>query len=379
MIPPSRLEPAEIATLSARAEKDFLDLGFVGDILLQKDTLELAGAPAMSRVGEEVWAPLSSCRLIVANLEAPVTSRSTPVEDKPYIHRMSHSALGIFDHRCVLSLANNHVMDFGAEGLADTIAALDAAGLRHAGAGMNLDQARAPCRVDLGGVRVAVICAADPRFNPATETSPGTYPARTTLLVDSIQRERERCDLIVVSLHMGLEHVSAPSAAQIALARACLHAGARVVHFHHAHCLGGAATDGRGIVLFGTGNYVNASSVPIVVPSSRRTAAWRVSTRSPADGAPALTVQPCLLDDTGLPRPLRGSDAEREVQRIRSCSRHILSAPARHWTRVRDMLRPAFLRINFYNYQYLLRRRGPLFALRTLVGGLRTQFFSRAD
>ena len=82
----SRLEPAEILPLTAQDEANTVDLGFVGDILLQEHALEFHGALGATRAREELWAPLRGCPLIVANLEGPVTRRATPAEDKPYIH-----------------------------------------------------------------------------------------------------------------------------------------------------------------------------------------------------------------------------------------------------------------------------------------------------
>lgn len=163
------------------------------------------------------WEPLGGCTLIIANLESPITTIERPAVRIPFLHRMPIEAVGIFDERFVPSLANNHIMDFGPAGLLDTMAALDDAGIAYAGAEPTLKRAGEPRIVQVGDTEIGVICAADPRFSPATSTSPGTCPAQTDLLVDRIRAVAGSAQVTVVSLHMGLEHVSIPSTAQIRL------------------------------------------------------------------------------------------------------------------------------------------------------------------
>jgi poly-gamma-glutamate synthesis protein (capsule biosynthesis protein) len=287
---------------------------------------------------------------------------------------MSPDTLGIFDSRFVLSLANNHIMDFGSAGLLDTMAALDHAGIAYAGAGPTLARACEPRLVQIAGKTIAVICAADARFSPATATSPGTCPARTDLLVEGIRAVGGSAQVIVVSLHMGLEHVSVPSVTQIRLAEACLAAGAQVVHFHHSHCSSGAATNGRGVALFGTGNYIFTKTPKVRIPAARRTAAWRVRIDKASRKVVAVGAAPAVLDNAGLPRQLDGEEARRELAQLQRCSDRMLKGFPRHWSRLRDLLSPGFLRANLYNYRFLLRSRGARYVVKSLVGGIRAQF-----
>lgn len=367
------LVPAKIELLNTAPPADHFDIGLVGDVYIRDDFLAKHGITCLKDLATTIWQPLAGSALIIANLEAPVTGQALPVEQKPYLHKTSTAALDIFDQRFVLSLANNHIMDYGVAGLVDTLAALDAAGIPHAGAGLNIEQAKAPCLVKVNGVQVAVICAADPRFHPATEHSPGTCPAHRDLLVESVRTVGGDSTVVVVSLHMGLEYVSVPSPTQIDLAKACLEAGAHVVHFHHAHCLSGAATDGRGAVLFGTGNYVFTKTTK-KIPSTRRTAAWRTRINTQSRKVIAVAAAPAAIDITGLPQPLEGLAAARELERLKICSRNMLGGLPRHLARLKDLLSPGLIRVNAYNYAYLLRRRGLLYVLRSLGAGVKAQF-----
>lgn len=368
------LAPATIRPLSARPPADHFDIGLVGDVYVRDDFLANFGIAHLSELRTTLWQPLAGASLIIANLEAPITNQELPFEKKTYQHKTSTAALEVFDQRFVLSLANNHIMDYGAAGLVDTLAALDASGMHYAGAGLNIDHAKAPCFVKVKDLDVAVICAADPRFYPATENSPGTCPARPEILVEAIRSVGSDASVIVVSLHMGLEFVSVPSATQIDLAKACIEAGAHIVHFHHAHCLSGAAFAGHGAVLFGTGNYVFTKTPRVKMPSSRRTAAWRARINTHSNKVVAVTANPAIIDSAGLPRPLDGPAAARELNRLQVCSNNMLGGLPRHLTRLKDLLNPGFIRANAYAYAYLLRHRGLRYVLRSLFAGVKAQF-----
>jgi poly-gamma-glutamate synthesis protein (capsule biosynthesis protein) len=370
----SRLGSASIEEkLPLRLQGD-LDIGLVGDVLFRgADGTDLSD-DVIAATRKTAWEPVGEAALIVANLESPITNSAHPAERKPHLHKMPRRALALFDERFVLSLANNHIMDFGAEGLRDTMAALDDAGIAYAGAGPTLERASEPRLVKVADITVAVICAADPRFSPATATSPGTCPARSDLLVGSVRAVAGSAQVTVVSLHMGFEHVSVPSTAQIRLAEACLQAGAQIVHFHHSHCSSGASTDGRGVVLFGTGNYVFTKTPQVTIPSSRRSAAWRVRIDRVTRRVLAVAATPVVLDSAGLPRPLEGAQAMRERARLQECSDRVLSGVSRQWLRLCDVLSPGFMRACRYNYGSLLRSRGPRYVVKSIAGGIRAQF-----
>jgi poly-gamma-glutamate synthesis protein (capsule biosynthesis protein) len=98
--------------------------------------------------------------VVFGNLEGPLTARGAADGDKPYVFRSppfaaSMALVLVIFH--VVSLANNHMLDYGTEGLADTMAALDEAGIAKAGAGRNLNEARKPAIVEADGRRIAFL------------------------------------------------------------------------------------------------------------------------------------------------------------------------------------------------------------------------------
>jgi len=369
------LAPATIEALDATAVEGQIDIGLIGDIYLRDDYLANFGVTNLGLLRNELWQSLANARLIVANLEAPITGQTVPLEAKPHLHKTSDAVLNIFDSRFVLCLANNHIMDYGVAGLVETLSALDAAGIPHAGAGLNLAQASAPARLNVDGTEIAVICAADPRFRPATGDTPGTFPARRDSLVKAIRATAGDGAVVVLSLHMGLEHVSVPSAAQIELAEACVEAGATVVHFHHSHCLAGAVVAGSCTsVLFGTGDYVYTK--PARPESSKCTASWRVRIAVEPLSVIAIGADPAFIDERGLPKPLESAAAVPARAQIQALGEVPLSGWRRQRAQLRDMLRPGFLRMNARNYAAVMRKRGLFYLLRILMAGIRAQLGS---
>lgn len=338
----------------------------------EKEIRRLGGPAASARL----WNPAGPADVIFLNLEAAVCRASVPRADKRYNLRADPAILEAFDPRCVVGLANNHVMDFGETGLAETLEHLDARGIRRVGAGRNLDEARRPALVEVRGLPLAFLAAADPRFGAATERSPGTFPAIPELLADAIAEASREGRTVIVALHAGVEFSSVPFPATVRLADRCLDAGARLVVFHHAHCPSGTRQDSRGLVLFGTGKHVFSSGDfdgggrlkgRFLLPA-RRSAAWLVTLPSPS-----CDLQPFVIGEDGLP----GEPAEDEAQAIRKevarNSRCLARPIALSAARFLTFLRPAFLGLNAEAYLDMLRRHGLRRTWAALREGLRAQ------
>jgi poly-gamma-glutamate synthesis protein (capsule biosynthesis protein) len=217
----------------------------------------------------ELAARAPDLRLI--NLETAVTARGR-LEPKGINYRMhpanlpALAAAGI--DACVL--ANNHVLDWGRQGLEDTLNTLAAAGIGLAGAGRNLDEARAPLVLPLtGGRRLLLMAFASedsgvPPSWAATESAGGVslLPRDTAETVASanhrLAKVRRPGDVAVVSLHWGENWGYAIDAGQQALAHALIDdAGIDLVFGHSSHHPKAVEIHGGGLVLYGCGDLVN--------------------------------------------------------------------------------------------------------------------------
>jgi poly-gamma-glutamate synthesis protein (capsule biosynthesis protein) len=199
----------------------------------------------------------------MVNLETAVTERGTPAP-KEYRFRTPASAFTALAGAGVdvVTMANNHAVDYGAVGLADTLAARRTSPVRVVGIGENSTDAYAPAVFDVRGRRVAVLGASQLRdwtlqqFG-ATRDRPGIAGARPIdRLLAAVRSSRRSADVVVVYLHWGTEKKTCPDAVQRDAAKALIAAGADVVVGAHAHVVQGAGWLGRGYVAYGLGNFV---------------------------------------------------------------------------------------------------------------------------
>jgi poly-gamma-glutamate synthesis protein (capsule biosynthesis protein) len=262
---------AELAT-ATQSPEDLIVL-LAGDLVLDAEDPEywLSGiAPAVQ-----------AADIAIGHLEVPHTRRGTelkgdiPAPAAPPEHL---DALAVAGFKAV-SLAGNHIADWGREGIVDTLQRLDALGIAHTGAGSTLDEARLPARIECRGRQISLLSynCVGPEAAWATRDRPGcnflriatadggpVAPAAALTevpnealwqLTDDVVAARISADLVIVALHKGIVHTPAVIAPyEHALAVAALAAGADVVVGHHAHILRGVeVSDGRP-VFHGLGN-----------------------------------------------------------------------------------------------------------------------------
>jgi hypothetical protein len=158
-----------------------------------------------------------------------------------------------------VTLGNNHILDAGTTGLDETMVHLDDAGIAHAGAGMDLDEAREPMVFDVGGTKVGVLSYMGvPSYDWAwaTETAPGTAPLLQDVMQEDIERLRREVDLVVVMPHWGKEYIATPEPGQVDLAHAAIEAGADLVIGGHAHWPKGIEMYEGKPIFYGVGNFL---------------------------------------------------------------------------------------------------------------------------
>lgn len=206
----------------------------------------------------------------MVNLETAVTERGTGAP-KEFNFRAPAAAFAALRDAGVdvVTLANNHGMDYGEEGLLDTLAAAadPATGLPLVGAGLDVDEAYAPFRLTVRGQRISVFGASRVTdghlVEPWTATGdrPGLAVAEDpTRLIEAVAAERGQTDTLVVYLHWGRERESCPISDQPEVADALIAAGADVIVGSHAHVPLAGGLRGGSYVHYGLGNFVFGSA-----------------------------------------------------------------------------------------------------------------------
>jgi len=254
-----------------------LTLALVGDIMLGRGVDAALKHMQPHAMWGDVLLHLLQADLRIANLECALTRHAQPWTRswKLYHFRADPSAVRFLQAARIdaCSLANNHILDFEARGLHDTIQTLNAAGIRHAGAGLDLEEAAAPALLEVNGpspCRVALLAFTDnqPDF-AAGESLPGTHYLDVSLQAETLARvshaitqaRAQGADWVVFSNHWGANFVERPAAEFRRFAQRVIELGADVYYGHSAHlCQGIEIHQGRPI-LYDTGDFIDDYAV----------------------------------------------------------------------------------------------------------------------
>ncbi len=203
---------------------------------------------------------LTSADLTLANLENPVI-RAAVWHPDATTFTGELSLLPILNDAGIdgVTLGNNHILDAGVSGVRETMAHLDDAGIAYAGAGMDIAEAREPMIFSLGETKVGVLSYQGvPSYDWAwaTDTAAGTAPITEEVMIEDVQKLRDRVDLVVVSPHWGKEYMATPEPWQVDWAHAAVEAGADLVVGGHAHWPKGIEVYEGSPIFYGVGNFL---------------------------------------------------------------------------------------------------------------------------
>ncbi|MDX3071079.1 CapA family protein [Streptomyces sp. NPDC088354] len=315
--------PSTTAPARHREPAGTVTLAFAGDVHFTQRTAGRLGVdPALGPLSPV----LSAADFSMVNLESAITTRGTP-EPKLYHFRTPPQALDALRRSGVdaVTMANNHAVDYGPQGLTDTLAAAHASPIPVVGIGADDTEAYRPYLTEVNGVRLAVLAASQVQdlTNARFRAGPGSPGIASALdrprLVHAVRAARARADVVVVYLHWGTEGQSCPGPEQRSLAAELSAAGATAVVGTHAHVMLGSGMLGPTYVAYGFGNFLWYGSSPY--PHSDETG---VTTLTVTHGrVTAAAFAPALVDGHGVPAPQTGAAAERITTRheqLRQCT-----------------------------------------------------------
>jgi poly-gamma-glutamate synthesis protein (capsule biosynthesis protein) len=342
---------------------DIITIAAVGDLMLRR--------PVTTPLPEQA---LRSADLRVANLEAPITDRGAQA-DKLITLRMPSSAAAWVKELGfeVVSLANNHTLDYGVVGLGDTMSALEGVGVAFSGAGDNVSEALRPDVREVKGVKIATVslAATVPSGSAAGEERPGIAPLRvhvsfvsdgaindeqpgtppwihTEVVAEdlepalaTVRQARRQADVVLVQMHWGVPpEWSSPFQGDLAeyqrpLAYALIQAGASVILGHHPHALHGVERYRGAGILYSLGNFIFHPQTelkrlelqrpappfkPIYSERNRQSliARLRFHQASGSWQLRGIELIPCRLDDQGEARAATQEQAEAILEVVKS-------------------------------------------------------------
>ena len=319
-LPSPSAAPVPVASSPVPSPDADITLAFAGDVHFTDRTAKLLGDPP--HAFGPIIPLLSDADLTMVNFESAVTERGTP-QPKEFHFRAATSAFDAIKAAGidVVTFANNHVLDYGQVGLADTLAAVQAAHVPYVGIGVNADAAWRPWVMTIKGRRIAIIGISQVDELASTWVATATRPGEAhsidlTHTLAAVRAARQQADTVIVFMHWGSEGNPCPNGAQKALARKLAAAGADIIIGAHAHTLQGNGWLGKTFIAYGMGNFL-----------------WWLPSYSTETGVLKLTLHPgtpltarfypAVVSDTGQPVPATGTDATRIGTRyasLRTCA-----------------------------------------------------------
>ena len=253
-----------VARPEAQAQERPVRLVAVGDVLLADAVQEKLDEFGYRYPLRQLRGLVAGHDLLIGNLEGPITDHAEPISSKKdFVYKMdAQAAIALRDFGFDLfDLANNHVLDYGMDGMRDTWQALDRMGIGHFGSGLDLDEAIHGKIVEVAGLRIGFLgfmqrwsgYVSDYPFY-AQEGVPGVPLATPKVLKAAIVPMRDKVDTLVVSFHWGRNY-SDVRANQVRMGRLAVDLGADLVIGHNSHNLQGVEIYRQVPILYSLGNF----------------------------------------------------------------------------------------------------------------------------
>lgn len=288
-------------TVDATNNEKSIQIDLIGDINLANDwyTMDIASDKSngiTDCIAENVRTELESADITVANNEFCYADEGTPLVGKTYTFRADTENVTLLDTFSVdlVSVANNHVFDYGEAGLLTTLETLDSAEIPYIGAGKNIDEASAVKYYVIKGRKIAFVSATEiEKFakytKEATVNSPGVLKTiDTTLFCNVISEAKDNADYVIAYVHWGIEGKNDFGTEQRKLATAYVNAGADAVIGGHPHRLQGAEFINGVPVAYSLGNFWFSTGTIYTTIAQIRIA---------EDGELTLAMLPCIQKD----------------------------------------------------------------------------------
>lgn len=335
-----------------RNQDGVIRIGVVGDIVPGRNVNnKMVAFGDYTHPFHKVAAELSGYDVMIANLEGNLSSTIAPPEDAHTFSFVSSPemvegfAMAGID---AVTLANNHSMwnseGWGAQGLLDTIAALEAGGIPHFGAGNNLAEARAPFVAEVGGKTIAFLGIDGVTANEearefgatvymselgntgyagATDTTPGTNPYITDQFLADISSAASQYDYAIPYFHMGIEYFPVPPAWAREGAKAAIDAGATMVVTNHPHVIQGMQVYNNTPIVYSVGNFIFDQMFSVEV---REGNILEIVLR---DGKViGIRVRGVEIEDFNQPRLMTAGEHASQMDRFWSATERITAAEA---------------------------------------------------
>lgn len=196
--------------------------------------------------------------IAITNLECPLIQEGIKIKKtgpnlKAPLKSIQALSYAGFD---LITLANNHIMDYGADGLNSTIESIKNSGLAYVGVGSNLEEARKPYYYEINGISLAILNFCENEWATTTGAMPGANSLNLISNHYDIKAAKEQVDHVIVIVHGGHENYPLPSPRMQETYRFFIDSGADAVIGHHTHCYSGYETYKGKLIFYSLGNFI---------------------------------------------------------------------------------------------------------------------------
>jgi len=265
---------------------------------------------------------LKSGDIVFANLETPITSgpeipnfamifRSNPGTEKA----LKQAGFSL------LSLANNHTLNFAEKGLKDTLAYLESVGIQYVGAGENRQKAYQPVYIEKKGIKFAFLAYSDGGLVPDTyeagENHAGIAFINQEEMMKAVRKARAKADFVIVSLHAGTEYTDTPNDLQVNFAHAAVDAGADLIIGHHPHVVQPLEQYRGKYIFYSLGNFVFDQ------PQKRETReGLAIKVYFSKEKIEKISLLPVVMENLAQPRMASEDEADKILARLKFSLKH---------------------------------------------------------
>ncbi len=310
-----------VSHASETTDKESVIIGLTGDVMIGRLVNKVISTTSYEYPWGNLLPLLNKTDLNLINLETTLTSSINAVpkvfnfkSDPENVESLKRAKID------VVTLANNHILDFGIEGLEETLQALSKAGILHVGVGLNIEEVKKPVIIDIKNMTIGIIGYTDnePTWR-ATATKPGTnyvYVGDHRGVIREIKKLKRKVDILIFTIHWGPNMVQHPTKAFQRFARAAIDAGVDIFHGHSAHVFQGIEIYKNKVIFYDAGDFVDDY---YVTPSLRNDRSFLFLVEVNKQGIKGIQLVPVLISRMQVNKA-KGKDYEETMVKVKSLS-----------------------------------------------------------
>ena len=232
-----------------------INLSIVGDVCIA----EGFSVPTLNQIDQKILEDFKKQHLTIGNLECPITKSSCAIEKNGPNLRGSEEFLSLLKEMNfnLFTLGNNHIMDYGIQGLKDTIASCEKNNLPFTGVDLKGIKSHPHYfTYEQEGIKLGILNVAEIEFSSATKKDPGALRYDIVEVYQQIHQIKKECDKLLLIIHGGIENFELPSSQQVKDYRFLAGAGADMIICHHSHRVSGYEIHNGVPIFYGLGNFM---------------------------------------------------------------------------------------------------------------------------